>query len=83
MIVGGKMVPEDMLYEKFSLGYEAHGGNEPRSICRALRCVARDWTEGRDKFVECARRHGLNPENARIEWYNGRKSPKDTGEKSI
>ena len=68
-LLGSALVPD----EAFAVAFDAHGGNQPRNICRALREVARDWTDGLETFLVGAKRSGLNVNNARQEWYNGRK----------
>ncbi len=49
------------------------GGTQPRSICKALRTVARQWQGTKMAFVEAAVAAGLNKGNAQQEFNLGRK----------
>jgi hypothetical protein len=50
----------------------AHGGRQPRGLCKALRAMAQGWTDSRKSFLDGAEAVGLNRANAAAEWQTAR-----------
>lgn len=62
---------QDVLNSHFALAYIAHGGNSPRSRCKALRTIAAGWDGTRKQFIKAAVANGILASTANANYQAG------------